>query len=83
MYYVYSICEEMEVEVPVLPSAPHDSSNQMNTENAVMDLPLLVWSIERDLSEDMEEFDNGEGNNEENKETNIMSSLLVAMTELQ
>lgn len=60
----------------------------MNTENTVLDLPLLSEEKKCDLlreilSEDMEEFDIKEENREENKETNIMSSLLVAMTYLQ
>lgn len=78
----------MEVDVPVLPNAPHDSSNLMKTENAAQNLLLLNEEEELDLlkeilSKDMEEFDKEEGGKEENKETNIMSCLLVAMTDLQ
>lgn len=75
----------MEVEVPELPSAPQSSTNLMNTENAAMDLPLLNEEEEFDLlkeilSEEMEDFDNEERGKGESKESNIMSSLLVAMT---
>lgn len=57
----------------------------MNTENAAMDLPLLNEEEEFDLlkeilSEEMEDFDNEERGKGESKESNIMSSLLVAMT---
>lgn len=80
--------EEMEVRVPELPSAPHNSTNLMKTENAALDLPLLNEEEECDLlkellSEDMEEFDKEEMSKEESKESNVMSSLLVAMTDLQ
>lgn len=82
------VFEEMEVEVPELPSAPQSSTNLMNTENAAMDLPLLNEEEEFDLLkeilfEEMEDFDNEERSKEESKESNIMSSLLVAMTDLQ
>lgn len=73
----------MEVDVPVLPNAPHDSSNLMKTENAAQNLLLLNEEEELDLLKEILSKDKEEGGKEENKETNIMSCLLVAMTDLQ